>query len=146
MNASKTDTDIFAILAVAQANWPHDPVAGSEAVWTKWRELLYSYSFEEVRATLDALVRTHSRLPPLAELLTALRAERIATAARGAEPGNRIQPACGHQSYPPVDLEPDYVVGPYSAAFARMNSDGWTLERLLEFIRAGDDSGGCCGF
>jgi hypothetical protein len=27
-----------------------------------------------------------------------------------------------------------------------MNSDGWTHERLLEFIRAGDDSGGCCGF
>jgi hypothetical protein len=72
MNASKTDADVFAILAVAQANWPHDPVAGSEAVWTKWRELLAMYSFEEVRATLDALARTHSRLPPLAELLSAL--------------------------------------------------------------------------
>jgi hypothetical protein len=146
MNASKTGTDVYALLAVAQANWPHDPAAGSEAVWTKWRELLAMFSFEEIRATLDALVRGHSRLPPLAELLSALRAERTATAARGAESVNRIRRGGGHQSHPPVDLEPDFVIGPYSVAFARMNSNGWTHERLVEFIRAGDDSGADGGF
>jgi hypothetical protein len=139
MNASKTGTDVFAILAVAQANWPHDPVAGSEAVWTKWSDLLAPYRFEEIRAILDALVRTHSRLPPLAELVAALRAGRIAAAAQGAESPTRTPCTSGRRQFPPVDLATGYVIGRYSAAFAKMNGEGWTVERLVEFMRAVDD-------
>ena len=58
MNISGTSTDVFAILAIAQANWPHDPVAGSEAVWRKWSEQLARYCFEEVATALDWL-RAH---------------------------------------------------------------------------------------
>jgi hypothetical protein len=138
MNASNTGTDVFAILAVAQANWPHDPAAGSEAVWTKWSDLLAPYGFEEIRAILDALVRTHSRLPPLAELVAALRAARLAAAAQGAESVTRMVCTSGHHRFPPVALEAGYVIGPYSAAFAKMNGKGWTVERLVEFMHAVD--------
>jgi hypothetical protein len=76
MNTSGTSSDVFAILAVAQANPPHDPVAGSEAVWRKWSEQLGRYCFEEVATALDRLARTHPRVPSLSELLGELRARR----------------------------------------------------------------------
>jgi hypothetical protein len=34
-----------------------------------------------------------------------------------------------------VSRDSDYVIGPYSAAFAAMNTRGWTVERLVECIR-----------
>jgi hypothetical protein len=40
--------------------------------------------------------------------------------------------------YPPVDLDADYVIGPYTAVFAEMNAQGWTPERLIHHIRAVD--------
>jgi hypothetical protein len=141
MNPSRVSTDIFGLLATAQANWPHDPAAGSEAVWTKWRELLGRYSVAEVCAALDAMARTHSRLPPMAELLSELRARRIMASARGEvdSPHGDLTAAGG---YPPVEIDADYVIGPHSAAFAEMNADGWTTERLIECIRAANSRSG----
>jgi hypothetical protein len=139
MTTSRESTDLFAILAVAQANWPQDPIAGSEAVWTKWSELLQSFRFEEVRAALDSMVRTHARFPSLAEILGELKTQRTAGAARSS-----AEPPGGHVTstklgrYPPVDLDADYVIGPYTAAFAEMNAQGWTTERLINYIRAVD--------
>jgi hypothetical protein len=139
MNPSKESSDVFAILAVAQANWPHDPVAGSEAVWKKWRELLGSFRFDEVRTALDAMARTHPRLPPLSELQGELRARRLAALAHEAEEtGQRQLEGFGQRRYPPVCLDADYVIGPYSAAFSAMNVEGWTTERLIECIRIVD--------
>ena len=136
MNTSKRSSDVFALMAVAQANWPHDPVAGSEAVWTKWSDLLRSFPFEEVRAALDSLVRSHPRLPSLAELLGELKGRRATTIACNlAEPvGGRVPLGGAHRS-PPIDLDADYVIGPYTAAFAEMNAGGWTTERLIRCIR-----------
>jgi hypothetical protein len=137
VTACRESADVFAILAVAQANWPHDPIAGSEAVWTKWSELLRSFRFEEVRAALDSIVRTHARFPSLAEILGELKAQRAAGAARSA-----AEPPGGHvtnsepRRYPPVDLDADYVIGPYTAAFAEMNVQGWSTERLINYILA----------
>ncbi len=135
-------TDVFAVLAVAQANWPHDPVAGSEAVWRKWRGLLGSFSFEEVRAALDSMVRAHRTLPPFSELLGELaRSRRLATS-RAA--GDERRADCGGSGWrPPVDLPDDYVIGPCSAAFAARNGDGWTTERLIECVRMGRALAGC---
>jgi hypothetical protein len=139
VTTSKENTDLFAILAVAQANWPHDPIAGSEAVWTKWSELLRSFRFEEIRAALDSMVRTHARFPSLAEILGELKAQRAAGAARSsAEPPGGQVTSTKPGRYPPVDLDVDYVIGPYTAAFAEMNADEWTTERLINYIRAVD--------
>jgi hypothetical protein len=139
MTTSRESTDLFAILAVAQANWPRDPIAGSEAVWTKWCELLRSYCFEEVRAALDSMVRTHARFPSLAELLVELKAHRAASAARSvSEPPNGQVMGNERLLYPPVDLDAGYVIGPYTAAFAEMNAEGWTTERLISYIQAVD--------
>lgn len=134
MTPSTVNTDVFAILAVAQANWPHDPVAGSEAVWTKWAELLGPFRFDEVRIALDAMARTHPRLPSVAELLAEIRARREAAARFVAQAGSGLSGETA--PHPPVDLASDYVIGPYSAAFAAMNGDGWTTERLIECVRA----------
>jgi hypothetical protein len=137
MNPGEASTDVFAILAVAQANWPHDPVAGSEAVWTKWRELLGPFRFDEVRAVLDSMARTHPRLPPLSELQSEMQARRVSSAMRAAEESGRRQPMDrGQRRFPPVCLDADYIIGPYSAAFAAMNTQGWSTERLIECIRA----------
>jgi hypothetical protein len=138
MTTNRASTDVFAILAIAQANWPQDPVAGSEAVWTKWSELLGSFCFEEVRAALDSMVRTHARFPSLAEILCELKAQRATGARSAAEPPDRHVPSSEARRYPPVDLGEDYVIGPYTAAFAVMNVQGWTTERLMTFIRAVD--------
>jgi hypothetical protein len=140
MTTTRESTDVFAILAVAQANWPQDPIAGSEAVWTKWSELLRSYSFEEVRAALDSMVRTRARFPSLAEILGELKAQRAAGAARSAGEPPDGQVVTGNEPgrYPPVDLDADYVIGPYTAAFAEMNAEGWTTERLINYIQAVD--------
>jgi hypothetical protein len=35
--------------------------------------------------------------------------------------------------YPPVDLDADYVIGPYTAAFAEMTAQGSTTERLISW-------------
>jgi hypothetical protein len=137
MNTSVTSTDVFAILAVAQANWPHDPVAGSEAVWRKWSEQLERYGFEEVATALDSLVRTHPRVPSLAELLRELGARRGGTTAH--IPSDPPTSDGDQHRWPPVPLDADYVIGPYSAAFAKMNAQGWTRERLIECIQAGAD-------
>jgi hypothetical protein len=134
MNTSAKSTDVFAILAVAQANWPHDPVAGSEAVWRKWSEQLGRYCFEEVATALDTLVRTHPRVPSLAELLGELGARRGASTTR--IPSASLTSHVGHHRWPPVPLAADYVIGPYSLAFAEMNTEGWTTDRLMECIRA----------
>ena len=76
MNTDPTSTDVFAILAVAQANWPHDPVAGSEAVWRKWGEPLGRYPFEEVAAALDSLaLATGGFRPSLSSLESSERGE-----------------------------------------------------------------------
>jgi hypothetical protein len=85
MNTSATLTDVFAILAIAQANWPHDPVAGRESVWRKWSEQLGLYCFEQVATVLDTLARTHPRVPSLVELLGELRARRGAATAHVVE-------------------------------------------------------------
>jgi hypothetical protein len=136
VNPDTATTDVFAILAVAQANWPHDPVAGSEAVWTKWGQLLGPFRFEELRATLDSLARTFPRLPPFSVLLREVQARRGATAVRAHSPPARSQlTSFSPQGDPPVSLDSDYVIGPYSAAFAAMNTRGWTVERLVECVR-----------
>jgi Helix-turn-helix domain len=94
MNTGAGGTDVVAIVAVAQANWPHDASAGSEAVWTSWARKLGPYSFDEVRAALDELVTTHTRLPSLAEILQVLTAHRRAVAAGvKAEATNVVPPA-----------------------------------------------------
>jgi len=134
MNTSGTSTDVFAVLAVAQANWPHDPVAGSEAVWTKWSEALRRYSVEEITVALDELARTRSRVPSLAELLGELGARRSAASTR--KGGTAAAHQSHHTRWPPVPLAADYVIGAYSLAFAEMNSQGWTVERLVECVRA----------
>jgi hypothetical protein len=138
VTTSRESIDLFAILAVAQANWPQDPIAGSEAVWTKWSELLRSFDFEEVRAALDSMVRTHARFPSLAEILGELKAQRTAGARSAAEPPGRHVTSSEPRRYPPVNLGEDYVIGPYTAAFSVMNAQGWTTERLMTFIRAVD--------
>jgi hypothetical protein len=134
MNTSGTSPDVFAVLAVAQANWPHDPVAGSEAVWMRWSEPLRRFSVEEITAALDALARTRSRVPSLAELLGELGTRRRVASSRnaGTEAAHQRRPG----AWPPVPLDADYVIGPYSLAFANMNSQDWTVERLLDYIRA----------
>ena len=136
----RVNTDVFAILAVAQANWPHDPVAGSEAVWTKWAELLGPFRFDEVR---DAL--THWRAPirgsPRSRNSARVTGSREAAArARGRSGGGRrwIRAAAPSAGLPRAD----YVIGPYSAAFAAMNAHGWSTERLIECFRAVDPRGG----
>jgi hypothetical protein len=54
------------------------------------------------------------------------------------------EPPRGHvtnrepRRYPPVDVDADYVIGPYTAVFAEMNAQGWTPERLIHHIRAVD--------
>ena len=133
MNTDPTSTDVFAILAVAQANWPHDPVAGSEAVWRKWGEPLRRYRFEEVAAALDSLARTHQRVPSLAELLEELGARRRASKAH--IQSIVLPPDRDLCAWPPVPLGPDYVIGPYSLAFAKTNPEGWTPQRLVACIR-----------
>jgi hypothetical protein len=139
MTSGRESIDVFAILAVAQANWPQDPIAGSEVVWTKWSELLQSFRLEEVRAALDSMARTHARFPSLAEVLGELKAQRASGAARTAiePPGDHVT-SSEPRKYPPVDLDADYVIGPYTAAFAEMNAQGWTTERLINYIRAVD--------
>ena len=80
MNSGPGSTDVVAMVAVAQANWPHDPSAGSEAVWVNWAQKLGPYAFEEVRAALDRLVLTHPRLPSLAQIVDVLKERRGASA------------------------------------------------------------------
>jgi hypothetical protein len=80
MNTAPGSTDVVATVAVARANWPHDPSSGSEAVWVNWAQKLGPYGFDEVRAALDDLVLTHSRLPSLAEIIRALKEQRRALA------------------------------------------------------------------
>lgn len=138
MNTARTSTDLFAILAVAQANWPHDPVAGSEAVWRKWSGQLVPYSFDEVATALDSLARTHPRVPSLAELLRELGARRAPT--RRHVPSESLSSDQDQDRWPPVLLDADYVIGPYSLAFAEMNiAQGWTTERLVECVRVALD-------
>jgi hypothetical protein len=82
MNTAPGSTDVVAIVAVARASWPHDPAAGSEAVWVNWAGKLGPYSFDEVRAALDHLLLTHPRLPSLAEIVQLLKERRGALAER----------------------------------------------------------------
>jgi hypothetical protein len=43
------------------------------------------------------------------------------------------RPGAPPLGYPPVDLDADYVIGPYAAAFAEMNAQGSTTERLISW-------------
>ena len=48
-------------------------------------------------------------------------------------------PLTSHQHqhrWPPVPLDADYVIGPYSLVFAEMNTRGWITERLIDCVRA----------
>jgi hypothetical protein len=80
VNTGPGSTDVVAIVAVARASWPHDPAAGSQAVWVNWAGKLGPYSFDEVRAALDHLLLTHPRLPSLAEIVQLLKERRGALA------------------------------------------------------------------
>jgi hypothetical protein len=99
LDADPRNPEIAELMAYAGMLWPHDPNAGSQAIWTAWAQHLARWDVHHVRIALDALVLSRTRLPELAEIVEMLRADDAESARQQATEEARERLAAARPSF-----------------------------------------------